>query len=97
MEQMLYKIFYIICTIYKYFFQQARFALTFISGGKKMSKPEMQKDMLAKDSERRTNSIPRSRSHVLAWNHHKYYRELSNTAGITNVPEIISEIFTNAL
>ncbi|XP_031628582.1 senecionine N-oxygenase-like [Contarinia nasturtii] len=77
---------------------QARFALKFISGRKKMpTKSTMQQDMLAKDADRRNNNIPRSRSHVLSWNHKKYYRELSNTAGITNVPEVISDIFTNGL
>lgn len=80
-------------------FLKARFALTFITGAKKVSQGTMRKDTQNFEKAYDKGPFPRSQIHQLKLSEHQnYYKDLSKTAGgIKNVPELISDVFTDAI
>ncbi|XP_031627748.1 senecionine N-oxygenase-like [Contarinia nasturtii] len=77
---------------------QARFALKFISRGKKLpSYEKMLEDMRMQAEIRVKDGRPKDKPHYLGPSHKKYYADLAKTAGIKNVPDVISNIFADAI
>lgn len=73
---------------------KVRFALKFLSGNKKFpSKSEMMADMRMQTQIHWNKGYRKHRTHCLAIEQRDYYRQLSETADIENLPAVLSAIF----
>lgn len=78
--------------------KQARFALKFMTGKKKLpSKDEMLKETYATVKARLDKGYQKHEVHILSSLHKDYYRDLAKTANITNIPDVYADIFTDVL
>ncbi|XP_031628156.1 dimethylaniline monooxygenase [N-oxide-forming] 3-like isoform X2 [Contarinia nasturtii] len=72
---------------------QARFALKFITGAKKLpSRDAMMEDMNTRSETLWSNGVAKSKTHVIGYAHGDYADELATTAGIQNIPRVISDM-----
>ncbi|XP_031619198.1 dimethylaniline monooxygenase [N-oxide-forming] 3-like [Contarinia nasturtii] len=69
---------------------QARFALKFLSGDKKLpTKDEMTMDTWTQIQNRMTENYPLNRFHALKMGRDEYYTDLADTADIQHIPESV--------
>lgn len=77
---------------------QAQFALKFISGAMKMpTKSKMRHDFNIQVDQHLKRGFRKKEIHILGLEHNEYYKELADTAKIENIPNVISDIFSDAL
>ncbi|XP_031632720.1 dimethylaniline monooxygenase [N-oxide-forming] 3-like [Contarinia nasturtii] len=77
---------------------QARFALKFISGKKKMpTKKAMEKDLEKQMKELQKKGVPKHKTHHLGLEYKNYFDDLASTAGIANVPKVYADILKDGL
>ncbi|XP_031621692.1 dimethylaniline monooxygenase [N-oxide-forming] 3-like isoform X2 [Contarinia nasturtii] len=76
---------------------QARFALQFITKAKKLPPYEdMKLDMQTRNEAQWNKGIPNSKTHSIGSNIQDYANQLAETAGIPNIPTVISDIFIDS-
>lgn len=78
------------------FLIKVRFALKFISGAKKLpSKSEMLLDMRAQTQIHWDKGYPKKKTHFLGPEQREYCKQLSETAEIDNIPDVLLAIFND--
>lgn len=78
--------------------KQARFALKFMTGKKKLpSEDEMMKETNATVEARLSKGYQKHEAHILGLLHKDYYLDLAKTAHIKNIPDVYADIFTDVL
>lgn len=72
---------------------QSRFCLTFLTGQKDLpEEAEMLADLKRDMSDRKSRGLRKHQAHLMGHEQHKYYDDLSTTAGIESLPNVISKL-----
>lgn len=77
---------------------QARFALKYISGAIKLpSKTQMIFDMQTQAQIHWNKGYSKNKTHYLGWEQREYCNQISETAEIKNMPEVLLSVFEDHL